>query len=115
MRKWLPLLVAVLLLSVSLGACGGGEKSTSGAKTSGTGPSTGPVSIDFWNAEAGANQDTLKSLVDRFNASQDQVKVQAFFQGTYEDLRDEAGSLVSYRRCPGHGLPGPRRFHPDDD
>ena len=110
MRKWLPFLVAVLLLSVSLGACGGGEKSTSGAKTSGTGPSTGPVSIDFWNAEAGANQDTLKSLVDRFNASQDQVKVQAFFQGTYEDLATKLVASFPTGDVPAMAFLGPDAF-----
>jgi len=78
-------LVAALLFSVSLGACGGGEKGTPTAETPGAGPATGPVSIDFWHSEVAANQETISRLVDRFNASQNEVRVHPSFQGTYDD------------------------------
>jgi len=84
-RRSLLSLVAVLLLSVSLGACGGGEKGTPTAETPGAGPATGPVSIDFWHSEVAANQETISRLVDRFNASQNEVRVHPSFQGTYDD------------------------------
>ena len=85
MRKSLPSLVAVLLLSVTLGACGGGEKGTPTAETPGAGPAGGTVSIDLWHSETAANLDTLQRLISRYNSSQDEVKVQAFFQGTTEE------------------------------
>jgi sn-glycerol 3-phosphate transport system substrate-binding protein len=85
MRKSLLSLVAVLLLSVALGACGGGEKSTPTAKTPGASPAAGPVDIDLWHSEQAANQDTINRLADRFNASQNEVRVHPSFQGTYED------------------------------
>jgi sn-glycerol 3-phosphate transport system substrate-binding protein len=85
MRKSLLSLVAVLLLSVTLGACGGGEKSTPTAETPGAIPAGGTVDIDFWHSEVAANQDTINRLVDRFNASQSEVKVHPSFQGTYDD------------------------------
>ena len=85
MRKLLLLLVAVLLLSVTLGACGGGEKSTPTAETPGASPAAGPVTIDFWHSEVAANAETLGRLVDCFNASQNEVRVRAFYQGSYQE------------------------------
>jgi sn-glycerol 3-phosphate transport system substrate-binding protein len=86
MRKSLLSLVAVLLLSVTLGACGGGEKGTPTPETPGASPAGGPVTIDLWHSESAANADTLQRLISRYNSSQDEVKVQAFFQGTDEEL-----------------------------
>ena len=85
MRKALLSLVAVLLLSVTVGACGGGEKGAPPPETPGASPATGPVTIEFWHSEAGSNADTLNRLVDRFNASQNDVRVHASFQGTYQE------------------------------
>jgi sn-glycerol 3-phosphate transport system substrate-binding protein len=85
MRRSLVPLVAVLLLSVTLAACGGGEKATPTAGTPGASPPSGPVSIDLWHSEVGSNGDALNRLVDRFNASQNEVKVTASFQGTYDE------------------------------
>ena len=85
MRRSPLSLVAVLLLSVTLGACGGGEKGTPTAETPGASPAGGPVNIDFWHSEQAANQETISRLVDRFNASQNDVRVHGSFQGTYDD------------------------------
>jgi sn-glycerol 3-phosphate transport system substrate-binding protein len=85
MRKKLLPLVAVLLLSVILGACDDGEEGTRSAETPAASPASGPVDIDFWHSEVAANQDTINSLVDRFNASQNEVTVHPSFQGTYDD------------------------------
>ncbi len=85
MRKSLLSLVAVLLLSVTLGACGGGEKGTPTAKTPGARPAAGPVSIDLWHSEVGSNVETLNRLVDQFNASQNEVRVRASYQGAYDE------------------------------
>jgi len=78
----LPLLIAVLLLSLSLAACGGGgEKATPTGETPGASPAGGTVTIDLWHAETAGNLDTLERLVSRYNSSQDEVKVQPFYQG----------------------------------
>ena len=47
---------------------------------------SGPVSIDFWHSEQASNEATLQALVDRFNASQDEVKVRLLFQGGPTEL-----------------------------
>jgi sn-glycerol 3-phosphate transport system substrate-binding protein len=86
-RLWSFLGVAVLTLALS--ACGGKEGTKEGdgvgegaASTTGA----GPVTIDFWHMETGANQTALQSLIDRFNASQDEVKVRLVFQGSPTDI-----------------------------
>jgi sn-glycerol 3-phosphate transport system substrate-binding protein len=84
-RRPLLSLVAVLLLSVTLAACGGGEKGAPTAETPGARPPSGPVSIDFWHSEVGSNVETLNRLVERFNASQNEVRVRASYQGAYQE------------------------------
>ena len=87
-------LLAVLLLTLGLAACGGGDEggggtegtaTPSGATPSGGTPSGKTVKINFWHAMNAANQEALKRLTDRFNASQSEVQVELQFQGTYED------------------------------
>jgi len=97
MKRALALL-AVLLLTLGLAACGGDEDAgetegtatpsgatPSGATPSGATPSGETVKIKFWHAMNAANQEALKRLTDRFNSSQSEVQVELQFQGTYED------------------------------
>ena len=82
-RLWA--LVGVAVLALVLSACGGEE----GAEEGGGGgtetrptAASGPVSIDFWHSETAAVEAALQSLIDRFNASQDEVKVRLVYQGS---------------------------------
>jgi sn-glycerol 3-phosphate transport system substrate-binding protein len=43
------------------------------------------VDITFWHAMPAANETTLKALADEYNASQDRVRVQLVFKGTYNE------------------------------
>ena len=82
MSKQRVLLIFVLLFSLALAACdGGGEKKTAAGETPGASPSGGTVTIDLWHAETAGNLDTLERLIARYNSSQDEVKVQPFYQG----------------------------------
>ena len=74
MRRF-ALLVAVL--SLVLTACGGGGGGEPAKKET---PS-GPVNIAFWHSEPASANDNLVKLVDRFNASQNEVKVEPVYQG----------------------------------
>jgi sn-glycerol 3-phosphate transport system substrate-binding protein len=76
--RWM--LTAVLLAAL-LAACGGGEEGKGGV----TPTVSGPVAIDFWHTMTASNQDTLKSLVDRFNSSQNEVRVNLVYQGTPDE------------------------------
>lgn len=92
-------LLAVLFLILALAACGGGGgegeeaegtatpagATPSGATPAGATPSGETVKITFWHAMSAANQETLKRLTDRFNASQNEVQVELQYQGGYED------------------------------
>lgn len=82
MRRVLFSLVVVFLVGLVLAACGGeGEEPAPADET----PRAGPVAIDLWHSEVAANEEAVKSLVASFNASQDEVRVRATFQGTYAD------------------------------
>jgi len=86
-RVWSLLGVAVL--AVALGACGGKEGAQEGGGAGEEARPTaaaGPVTIDFWHSETVATEATLERLIDRFNASQDEVKVKPVFQGGSDQL-----------------------------
>jgi len=78
-RLWFFLVVVVLVLTLS--ACGGEEGNEAGPTAA-----AGPVTIDFWHSEQASTEAALQALIDRFNASQDEVKVRLLFQGTVPEL-----------------------------
>jgi sn-glycerol 3-phosphate transport system substrate-binding protein len=78
MRRNLVLLFVASAL-VLAAACGGGKEAAKETQP------TGPVAITFWHSMTAANQDTLTSLVDTFNSSQNEVTVNLVFQGSYND------------------------------
>jgi sn-glycerol 3-phosphate transport system substrate-binding protein len=72
------------VLSLVLAACGGGGSSSEPTKQE---TPSGPVNITLWHEETGAGGDGLGKLADRFNASQDEVKVKSIFQGDELDVK----------------------------
>lgn len=44
-----------------------------------------PITLEFWHAMAGTNGEVVDELVARFNASQDEIVVNATWQGTYDE------------------------------
>jgi sn-glycerol 3-phosphate transport system substrate-binding protein len=100
LREPLLRLIVVLAICLPFAACGGGEEAAPSGQTPGATSSAGPVSIDLWHSETAANQDTLKSLIDRFNASQDQVKVRLVYQGTTTDLMAKLVSSLGSGQVP---------------
>jgi sn-glycerol 3-phosphate transport system substrate-binding protein len=70
----------VAILSLVLTACGGGGEPT------GKEAAAGPVNITFWHSEVASANDNLVKLVDRFNASQNEVKVETAYQGSDIEL-----------------------------
>jgi len=78
--------VGVAVLALALGACGGGGDEGAGGEGDEPTAAAGPVSIDFWHSEAAENEATLQRLVDRFNASQDEVRVRLLYQGNSDDI-----------------------------
>jgi sn-glycerol 3-phosphate transport system substrate-binding protein len=76
MKKGLMALLSLITVgSMILSGC-----SNSTATDLGSGK---PVTIDFWYSLSGKNGEVIKKMVDEFNHSQNEVKVQASFQGDY--------------------------------
>jgi len=86
--RLLSLFVAMIMLFLS--ACsvnmGGDGKKADPSATPGSASTGGTKNVIFWHAMGGANTKIVDTLVANFNASQDKVKVEAVFQGTYDDL-----------------------------
>lgn len=45
----------------------------------------GPTTVTFWHSMGGAAQEALNTIVDEYNSSQDKVKINAEYQGTYDE------------------------------
>jgi sn-glycerol 3-phosphate transport system substrate-binding protein len=105
MSRSLAALIAVLLLSLSLAACGGGgEEAAPTGETPGASPSGGTVSIDFWHSESAANLDTLERLASQFNSSQSEVKIRPVYQGSNDDLMAKLTASLGSRQVPALAL-----------
>lgn len=83
------LLLAVMMLllaacNVNMGDSGESAKPDAG-KSEGA-QTSGPKKVVFWHAMGGSNTKVVDQMVADYNASQDKIKVEAVFQGTYDDL-----------------------------
>lgn len=93
--------IALLLLALVAAACGGGDDDgggggggeeaadTSRCPVDALDEATSPVPITFWHGMSGENGEVLDGLVDDYNAAQDKVRVEAVFQGTYDETSDK--------------------------
>ncbi len=105
MSRSLALLIAVLLLSLSLTACGGsGDEAPPAGETPGGGPAGGTVTIDFWHSETAANLDTLEGLVSRYNSSQSEVRVRPLYQGSNQELMAKLMASLGSSQVPAVAL-----------
>jgi len=62
------------------------------------------VEISFWYALSGANGATFKDLVDRYNNSQNTVKVNAIFSGSYADTAQKITASLAADTLPNAGV-----------
>lgn len=97
---------ALLLIVLLLTACGGdAETEEASAGSSGEGDSTAESSgekqvVMFWHAMGGAGQEALEKIVDDFNASQDEVQVNAEYQGSYDEALTKYQSVAGTDSAP---------------
>lgn len=70
--KWLGLLLAVLMV-FALAACGGGENA--GDDTKGNDDASNATELTFWAPFSGPDGPKMKQIVEDYNQSQDQYKV----------------------------------------
>jgi len=87
MSKLLVLLAAFAMLAAACGDSSDDTTTAAPATTAATTlpPPAEPVTIEFWHAMADDLGAVVDELVDRYNASQDVVTVNATFQGSYDD------------------------------
>jgi sn-glycerol 3-phosphate transport system substrate-binding protein len=73
---------SVLVAGTMLAGCAPASQQGQGQAGS-AGSVNGTTTIDFWYAMSGKNGEAVKKIVDDFNHSQKEVKVNASFQGDY--------------------------------
>ncbi|HWO94454.1 MAG TPA: extracellular solute-binding protein, partial [Dehalococcoidia bacterium] len=95
-RYSLRAVALVALAAPILAACAGDDDDDEGgASAASSCPQgtlagrTSPVEITFWHSMNAANEQTLQRLTDEFNASQDEVRVELVYQGTYTESRNK--------------------------
>ena len=91
MKKLLALVLAGVM-AFSLVACGGGNDA--GTETE------GPVTIEFWHSMGSSTGELVQEIVDEFNASQDEVIVNAIYQGDYNAAGTKLQAAVSGGNAP---------------
>ncbi|EGL15572.1 MULTISPECIES: ABC transporter substrate-binding protein [Paenibacillus] len=92
------LLTAVMLVSAG---CGGSDTAGTGDKGGAdSGSGSGPKKVVFWHAMGGANTKVVDQLVADYNASQDKIKVEAIFQGSYDDLLSKLKASMGTKEGP---------------
>ncbi len=97
-----------LALTVIAAACGGttpGSTATASAAADmsalAPGKDVAPAAtITWWHAMSGVNGDALNKIVAGFNASQSKIKVEAIFQGTYDDLLAKLNTAIASNAAP---------------
>src|SRR6059036_3459004 len=98
-----------LAFTMAAAACGGTTP------TGGTAPSGAPAdmsalapakdvapaaTLTWWHAMSGVNGDALNKIVAGFNSSQSKIKVEAVFQGTYDDLLAKLNTAIASNAAP---------------
>ena len=99
MRKFLGLALALTVVAAACGgaAPGGGSDSSALAPAKDVAPA---ASITWWHAMTGVNNDALNKIVAGFNSSQSKIKVEAIFQGTYDDLLAKLNTAIASNSAP---------------
>jgi len=85
------LLSIVILVGVIFSGCTSSNATQSGEKTKDTQPQT----IEFWYSLSGKNGEVVKGLVDEFNKTHPNIKVNASFQGNYYENHAKVLSAIA--------------------
>lgn len=106
-RRWIAILALAAL--VASGCGGGGNNTSQGSARDGLPPcpvealdtATGPVEVVVWHTQQARPLDALQQLVQRYNTSQNKVRVRLENQGTsYEEIQRKFAAAVPSRQLP---------------
>ncbi|MDN4493968.1 ABC transporter substrate-binding protein [Ureibacillus aquaedulcis] len=111
MKKNFLLTSLMVLLVVILAACSSGESSSeteveaetnSGSETETTenNESKEKQVVTFWHSMGGAGQEALNSIVESYNSSQDEIQVNAEYQGTYDESLTKFNAVAGSDSAP---------------
>lgn len=85
-RTFISSVIVASCLVTLLAGCGQEAPSSSSSQQNNNIKQGNPVQIDFWYGNGGVIAETTKSLVEQFNQSQNEVKVNAVFQETTSNI-----------------------------
>lgn len=91
-KKFISLLMVSLMAVGALTGCG-----SSGGQASG---GSKPVQITFWHSMSGKNGQALTKMVNDFNSSHKDIKVNAQYQGKYDDAINKLKSAQRTKNGP---------------
>jgi sn-glycerol 3-phosphate transport system substrate-binding protein len=99
-KKLAGLAIALMVAA----ACGGGGPLGAGPSdlsAQAPGKDVKPAAkITWWHAMSGVNGDAVNRIVDGFNKSQTNIKVEAIFQGNYDDLLAKLNTAIASNSAP---------------
>src|SRR5437879_1524555 len=89
-------IILVLLATILLVGCGGGNTSTANTASTPAAPAATPaikldpqkpgtLKISFWYGLSGVNGDILRTLINKYNESQNKYYIDGIFQSSYDD------------------------------
>src|SRR5699024_277981 len=83
-----------LLSAALLAACGNASADAESSNSS-TGAEEGETELVFWHGMGGSTGEALQKIVNQYNESQDEVFVNAQYQGTYDETLTKLRSSAS--------------------
>ncbi|MEX2045544.1 MAG: ABC transporter substrate-binding protein [Chloroflexota bacterium] len=98
MRRLTTLALALTMVAAACGglAPGGGDTSALAP-----GKDVAPAAtMTWWHAMSGVNGDAINKIVSGFNSSQSKTKVEAIFQGNYDDLLAKLNTAIASNAAP---------------
>jgi len=95
------LVVLAVTLAVVAAACGGSSGGAGDQSALAPGKDVKPAAkIVWWHAMSGINGEAINKIVDGFNKSQSAIKVEAVFQGNYDDLLAKLNTALASKAAP---------------
>lgn len=104
-------IVLVLLATILLVGCGGGNTSTTNTASTPAAPAATPavkldpqkpgtLKISFWYGLSGVNGDVLRTLINKYNESQNKYYIDGIFQSSYDDTLSKFNASLSGNQLP---------------
>jgi sn-glycerol 3-phosphate transport system substrate-binding protein len=98
MRRLATLALAFTMVATACGGLApGGSDSSALAPAKDVAPA---ATMTWWHAMSGVNGDAVNKIVAGFNSSQSKIKVEAIFQGNYDDLLAKLNTAIASNAAP---------------